>query len=196
MWDRHHDVNARNSRGETLLFVATICGNEWAVNLLLRKGANTNSGSRSFSSCPPIAAIKKEQLVTTFQLIDWGARAPGDGKGFEVVAHEGSEAFLGAAMDRDQTVKVTEAILMAAAGNLQFGMKAMILLLAREPGRRITEGVVVAAARNLKSSERLISMLLDTDPNIKITEAVVSAATENVQCRPNLMKLLLARDVT
>lgn len=194
LWEGRYDINARNSRGETLLFVASIRGNEWAVNVLLRKGADINSGSSSFGSCPLVAAIKQEQLATTFQLIDRGARAPGVGKGFEVVALEGSEEFLEAAMNRDQNFKTTEAVLMAAAGNLQFGIEAMIMFLAKDPSKKITEPVMVAAARNVRCSERLISMLLDRDPNIKITESVAIAAAGNSQCGRELMKLLLARN--
>ncbi|KAK2771388.1 ankyrin repeat domain-containing protein 28 [Colletotrichum kahawae] len=77
-----------------------------------------------------------------------------------------------------KNVKVTEAVVRAAAGNLNYGKEMMALLLDQRGDQiTITEEVVKAAAGNNYNGKEVMALLLDRrGDQITITEEVVKAA--------------------
>jgi hypothetical protein len=91
------------------------------------------------------------------------------------------------------TVRVTEEVVKAAAGNWQSGRQVMTLLLEQRGDEvKITEEVVKVAAGNWQSGEQVMTLLLEQrGGEVKITEEVVKAAASNRGNGEAMMALLL-----
>jgi hypothetical protein len=98
-------------------------------------------------------------------------------------------------MRRGEDVKITEEVVVAAAGNYWYGIEMMRLLFKRRGDNvKITEEVVKAAARNEMSGWGVMTLLLDQrGEDVKITEEVVIAAAGNYRRGNEVMRLLLRK---
>jgi hypothetical protein len=81
---------------------------------------------------------------------------------------------------RGHEIYITEAVLMAAAGNTLRGHEIIeILLIWRGDEVHVTEAVLIAAARNRLRGYQIIKLLIDgKGEQANITEAVITAATK------------------
>ena len=196
-WDAF-DIDSRNGGGETLLYIASLAGNEQIVKYLLKNGADVNAPSWEHYSDfqnPLMAAITHFQARIAVTLLDHGGSVGFPGEGFhrntlEFAAEHGDEYVVEAIINRGCNTKVTEVILVAAAGNSHHGGKVLKILLAWDSTVEITEAVLLAAAKN--STEKALESLLAWDSTIQITEAILSAAVENRN--EKVLEMLLARD--
>lgn len=102
------DLNCKNKRGETLLFVASMRGNGWVVNMLLGKGACVNTGSSAYGSNPLMAAIRHGHWRAAVQLLNNGANTS---------ATEGDTTVMRSATNRDLSTEIIGAVMAATAGN-------------------------------------------------------------------------------
>ena len=91
------------------------------------------------------------------------------------------------------SLKITEEVVKAAAGNQEKGEEVMTLLLQERGGDvKITEEVVKAAAGNLGNGEEVMALLLqERGGDVEITEEVVKAAAGNWGNGDEVMALLL-----
>ena len=91
-------------------------------------------------------------------------------------------------------IEITEAIVIAAAGN-SGGKEVMEVLLSARPNIEITEPIVIAAAGNFGGKEvmEVMEVLLSARPNIEITEAIVTAAAGNSSGKEVIKMLLSTR---
>ena len=198
-WDAF-DIDSRNGGGETLLYIASLAGNEQIVKYLLKNGADVNAPSWEHYSDfrnPLTAAITHRRARIAVTLLDHGASVGFPGVGFhrntlEFAAEHGDESVVEALIDRDCSTKVTEVILVAAAGNKYHGGNVLEMLLTKDSTIQITEAVLSAAANN--SSEKALEYLLAWDSTTRITTAVLSAAARN--SNEKVLEILLARDST
>lgn len=96
-------------------------------------------------------------------------------------------------LSRDRAFRITEAIMVAAAGNRASGNKMVLMLLAKYPTVRINEPIVVAAAGNWAWGKELFVMLAE-HTTITITGAVVAAAAAagNLYSGKEVMTALLS----
>lgn len=80
--DKKMDINQKDSSGETALFYATACQNEWAVNYLIENQANLNIAN-NWGETPLSIAIQKVNLPLVKKLLINDAniciKAPGGG---------------------------------------------------------------------------------------------------------------------
>ena len=198
-WDAF-DIDSRNGCGDTLIYIASLTGNEQIVKYLLENGADVNTPSwkhRKDFQNPLMAAITHFQARIAVTLLNYGGSVGFPGEGFhrntlEFAAEHGDEYVVEAIINRGCNTKVTEVILVAAAGNSHHGGNVLKILLARDSTVEITEAVLLAAAKN--STEKALESLLACDSTIQITEAILSAAAEN--WNKKVLEMLLARDST
>jgi Ankyrin repeats (3 copies) len=117
------------------------------------------------------------------------------GTALEVVTTTGHLEVIQAFLRCRDEVKITEAVVKAAAGNKEIGEAVMALLLDKRGDEiKITEAVVVAAAENEDSGEAVMVLLLDKrGDEIKITKAVVEVAAGNEVSGEAVMALLLEK---
>ena len=198
-WDAF-DIDSRNSRGETLLHIASLAGNEQIVKSLLENGADANTPyweiSPDFEN-PLTAAIKNRQARIAVTLLDHGGSVGFPGIGWyrntlEFASEHGDENVVKAIIERDCNTKVTEMVLAAAARNGEHACEVLKTLLVRDPSVQITEAVLSAAAGNYR--KEVLEMLLAGDHTIQVTEAVLSAAADN--SNEKVLEMLLAGDHT
>lgn len=212
------DIDCMNNHGETLLFVASICGNEGVVKILLAKGADANAGR--YTRSPLIAAVQGGHVRVVVQLLDKGAYVYSLENVLEAATNEGAQEIIAAVMDRNPNIgvapkdvitvarkfddrvmgmlvargpnfEITEAIVAAAAGNWRMGdLIIKKVLLARDRSLRISQQAVTAIVQ--KFDHTVMEMLLARGPNFEITEAIVAAAAEKREMGDQVMKMMLA----
>lgn len=197
------DINSRNSKGRTLLHVASLMGNERIVRSLLENGADVNTTSKE-KACqhnigtrnPLTAAISYRRARVAAMLLDYGAII-GCGEGqsctnpFEFAANRGDKDVVEAIINRGGcSTKITEAVLMAAAGNRHHAGGILEMLLVMNPTIQITEAILSAAAEN--RNKKALKTLLATSPTTKITETIFSAAAKNGN--REALRMILDRD--
>lgn len=119
------DLNCKNKRGETPLFVASMRGNGWVVDMLLAKGACVNTGRSAYGSNPLMAAIRNGHWRVAVQLLNNGANTGGI---------EGDNTVMRSATNRDLSKEITSAVIAATAGNPWRMKQLMEQLHAGNPG--------------------------------------------------------------
>lgn len=253
MLKRHGlDCNEQNVAGGTLLSVASMQGHEPVIDILLGSGTEVSITPSTYTGAV-IAANKCGHTGAVVKLLDWGASQVAFAIGFENIleigARFGNAATFKAMMQwscnvthpvraavvtdhstatefvqvRDDQLKISAAVLVAAASNQANATEVVKLLLAGEATIEITTAVLVAAVNNRNATEviklllareatveitaavlaaavqnrnatEVIQALLARATNIKITEAVLVAAAENRWIRPGVIEVLLACD--
>lgn len=219
LWESDFDVNSCNNRGETLLFVASGRGNEWAVERLLEKGANINTGS-----CDPLlAAIDAGDESVALRLLCCGVGRDTCDPMLATAARQGTLRLLEAFLHSYPDTTLTQSFLMAMTENYTWGVDMMEMLIARGFRIPITEAVLTAALRRKAGRDRLLRMMLSVDqevrivaselpllvetsyidliklvfardPDIKITEAILRSAASNWKCGNLLIPMLLTME--
>ncbi|KAI0436217.1 hypothetical protein F4803DRAFT_243029 [Xylaria telfairii] len=96
---------------------------------------------------------------------------------------------------RGEQVQVTEAVIVAAAKNMESGDKNVALLLEKQGEQvQVTEAVIVAAAENTRSGDKIMALLLEKrGEQVQVTEAVIVAAAGNMRSGDKIMALLLEK---
>lgn len=192
LWsDKNLDIHCCNSKGETLLYVASMFGNEQVVSILLGNGANINHFLWDYDIDPLSAAMSRGHIETAFMLLDNGANISCYENAVEAAAASGSTKMVNAIMRRYPNIPITEGVLMAAAESRR-GNKVMRILLAKNPNIGITGAVLVAAAGNHPYARALLQMLLAKDPDLQITEGAIRAGANNLW-DPTSINLLLGK---
>ena len=200
-WDTF-DIDCRNTKGGTPLYVATYQGHSTTVKILLDRKADTNSGKTRYARNPLMVAIKNYSVPVVNMLLDHGADVRANGCRYLAIERaasaEGDEAVLAAVLARYADIEITEAVLKAAAGNKNKSKEVMKLLLARDSNIKITKAVLTAAAAAAAAGnwhgKDVMELLLARDANIEITEAVLTTAAAGNWHGKDVMELLLARD--
>jgi hypothetical protein len=98
--------------------------------------------------------------------------------------------------ERRDEVRITDAVVMAAAENTVVGSEVMALLFdwtRHDATIQISEALLVTAARNCIYGDEMIDLLLDRGGNgrLNITEAVFVATAKNSECKAFVMERLL-----
>lgn len=186
-------LNATNGNEETLLFVATACGNDPVMEILFEKGADIY-WENTVMDRPLITAILglKGGLELAANLIHRCTSVIGFAKALEISATYGDENLVKVVLDRYPDLMITEGISMAATRNWRSGNMVGQMLVSGRYNTRITNCFVVDLAR--RSTPQLMWMLLHSCPNLEITETVMIAAAENYNGK-EMMSMLLARDM-
>jgi ankyrin repeat protein len=161
-------VNDVDWEGRTPLSRASENGHEAVVELLIDKGADVNASDNNGWTPLLWASHNGHEKVVRLLIIE------------------------GADVDN---VKITEAVVIAAASNGSDGRAVLQLLLDRRGDDvKITEAVVIAAASNGSDGRAVLQLLLDRrGDDVKITEAVVIAAASNGSDGRAVLQLLLDR---
>ncbi|KAL0631453.1 hypothetical protein Q9L58_009685 [Maublancomyces gigas] len=184
------DFNCSNKNGETLLFVASLSGNEWAVKILLEKGADINAGNSRYGVNPLMAAIKERHGKIVARLVGGSSDVNGC---LEAVAREGTATMFATVIDRIPNTTVAGAILVAVVGNVIWGKDLMEILVARDLGIEITGAVVTAAAENRQMGEQVITAILAGGRIVRITPTALVAVARLFS--HEIMEILVARDL-
>jgi hypothetical protein len=118
----------------------------------------------------------------------------GDSEALETSTKLHFTEMMKAVLDRvGNEVKITEAVLMEAAGN-PYGTEMMGVLLDRVGDEaKITEAVLMKAAGNQDGTEMIKTLLDRVGDEAKITEAVLMEAAGNEHCGEEVMRVLLER---
>ncbi|KAL0630829.1 hypothetical protein Q9L58_010321 [Maublancomyces gigas] len=215
--------NEQNLAGGTLLSVASMQGNEPVMDILLGSGTEVSITPSTYTGAV-IAANKCGHAGAVVKLLDWGASQVAFGIGFENIleigARFGNAATVKAMMQwgcnvthpvqtavvtdystateflpvRDDQLKMTAAVLIAAASNQANTTEVVKLLLAGEATIEITTAVLAAAVNNRNATE-VIKLLLAREATVEITAAVLAAAAKNRNAT-EVIQALLARATT
>ena len=168
------DINCRNQKGGTLLYVAAHQGNSATVKILLDRDANIEiteavltaaAGNSNGKNVIELLLARDANIEITEAVLTAAAEN-----------YFGGKDVMDLLLARDANIEITEAVL-TAAGNFG-GKDVMELLLARDANIEITEAVLMAAAGNSNGKD-VMELLLARDTDIEVTEAIVVAATAN-----------------
>ncbi|KAK8121512.1 hypothetical protein PG999_005632 [Apiospora kogelbergensis] len=159
-------INADCGYFGTALQAASAAGFSDVVEALLDHGANINTNVGNYGT-PILAAV-----------------------------HNGHTRVVSVLLEkRGEQVKITQEVVVAAAGNPFSGKEIMALLLEKRGEQvKITQEVVVAAAGNPFSGKEIMALLLEKrGEQVKITQKVVVAAAGNKDSGKEIMALLLEK---
>ncbi|KAI5839121.1 hypothetical protein DFP73DRAFT_599118 [Morchella snyderi] len=198
------DINTRNGIGETLLHFASYQGNERVMDFLLEKEADVNTVAPRFdggtdmntpSDSPLYAAIINRHSGAVLKLLAKGATITRENgnrvEALVAVASLGSRDLIEKLSSAYTGLKITEAVLVAAAGNHLRGREVLEVLLPICPDTAITEAVLVAAAGNHYCGHEVLEVLLPRCHDTAITEAILVAAAGNHEYCDEVLKVLL-----
>ncbi|KAF8247054.1 hypothetical protein K440DRAFT_661671 [Wilcoxina mikolae CBS 423.85] len=191
------DVDAQNSRGESLLFLAASCRKKTdaikVVNILLRNGVKLNSPIYSDSRRNPLmAAIRSQNVELVDTLFQHRVELANYRNILEAAAGEGSKHIITHILSTHPNLEITEDVLIAAARN-PYDSEVMELLLMHNSDAEITEAMLMLAAYNTNGYE-LIKLLIERMSFIKVSENILVEAARNYTKAVEVLKLLLAHD--
>jgi predicted acetyltransferase len=198
LWEPNtFDPNCTNDAQETLLYLASSQGHTATVRLLLQNGADINHTIHRDEKAPLLAAIQGHHSKVLDVLLDAGAKFNSTEYPNIILAGAsvGNGAVMQQLLQRDASIKITEAVVIAAARN-NSGKEVMQQLMQRDDNIKITEAIVTAVARNVDSGKEVLQQLLQRDANIEITEAAITAAARNKYSGKEVMQLLLQKDAS
>lgn len=198
----YFDINCRNGFGESLLFVASMRGNNRVVDLLLTKLMNVDAGDSTFLRNAILISIEHRHATLAVQLIDADPTfkisenlvnvSIGDWSNIELPAPDIPYSAL-----KYQTQTLWKLIPGSDpkspwTGNPKPDFKeVMSTILAGIRNFRVTPDAVTEIARKLH--HQVMEVILDRGPDLPITDSIVDAARENPDFGEEMVKTILSQ---